>query len=106
MMDVSATEMEAFDAEPIIFGGLVLFDIAARLERREQPKDVVLMQLEPLRQFSYAQFIGLAEKLFEHVERMRDGLDHVVGFVASDHRNSVRRRAVPSGPCVRIGKVF
>ena len=85
MMDVTATEVEAFDAEPIIFGSFVLFDVTARLERREQPEDVVLMQLEPLGKFRDAEFIDFAEKLFEHVERMRNGLDNVVSFIAPDH---------------------
>jgi hypothetical protein len=43
------------------------------------------MQLEPLGKFSYSQFIDIAEELFEHIERVGDGLDKVVGFVASDH---------------------
>ena len=85
MMDVTATEVQALDAEAIILGGLILFDVTARFEGREQSEDVVLMQLEPLRQFRNAEFIDVAEKLFEHVERMRDGLDYVVGFIASDH---------------------
>jgi len=89
MMDVTATEVQAFDAEAIIFGGFVLFDVTTRFERREQPEDVVLVQLEPLGQFRNAEFIDVAEKLFEHVERMRDGLDQVVGFIASDHSFSV-----------------
>src|SRR5260370_17590965 len=85
MMDVTATEVEAFDAEAIIFGGFVLFDVTACLERREQPEDVVLMQLEPLGKFRDAKFIAFAQELFEHVERVRNGLDNVVSFIASDH---------------------
>jgi len=46
------------------------------------------MQLEPLGKFGYAQFIYVAEKLFKHVERVRDRLNYVVCFVASDHRFS------------------
>ena len=84
-MDVTASEVQAFDAEAIIFGGFVLLDVTARFERREQSKDVVLMQLEPFGKFRHAEFIDVAEELFEHVERMRDGLDYVVGFIASDH---------------------
>src|SRR6202451_3282908 len=89
MMNVTATEVQALDAEAIIFGGLVLLDVTACFERREQSKDVVLMQLEPLREFRNPEFIDVAKKLFEHIERMRDGLDQVVGFVASDHFFSV-----------------
>jgi hypothetical protein len=85
MMDVSATEMQALDPEPVVFGGFVLFDIAARFERGEQTKDVVLVQLEPFGKFGYAKFVNLAEKLLEHVKRMRDRLDDVVGFIAADH---------------------
>ena len=85
MMDVTTAEVEALDAEAIIFGGFVLLDVAARFERREQAEDVVLMQLEALGKFGHAEFIDLAEELFEHVERVRDGLNDVVGFVATDH---------------------
>ena len=88
-MDVSATEMQALDPEPVILSSFVLFDITARFERGEQTKDVVLVQLEPFGKFGYAKFVNLAEKLLEHVERMCDGLDEVVGFVASDHKCSI-----------------
>ena len=84
-MYVSASEMEAFDPEPVVLGRFVLFDIAARFECGEQAKDVVLVQLEPFGKFGYAKFIDLAEKLLEHVERMRDGLDDVICFIAADH---------------------
>jgi hypothetical protein len=77
--------VEALDAEAIILGGFVLLDVTARFERREQAKDVVLMKLKPLGKFRHAEFIDVAEELFEHVERVRDGLDYVVGFIASDH---------------------
>jgi hypothetical protein len=86
MMNVTASEVQALDAEAIIFGSFVLLNETARFERREQSEDVVLMQLKPLGKFRNAQFIDVAEKLFEHVERVRDGLDDVVGFVSSDHR--------------------
>src|SRR5208282_2520874 len=86
MMDVTASEVEALDAEAIILGDFVLFDVTARFERGEEPKDVVLVQLEPLGEFRHAEFVNVAEELLEHVERMSDGLDYVVGFVASDHR--------------------
>jgi hypothetical protein len=85
MMDVSASEMEALDPEPVVLGRFVLFDIAARFERGEQTKDVVLVQLETFGKFGYAKFVNLAEKLLEHVKCMRDGLDDVVGFIAADH---------------------
>ena len=81
MMNVAASEVQALDAEAIIFGRSVLFDVAARFQRREQTKDVVLMQLEALGKFRNAEFVDVAEKLFEHVERVRDGLDDVVGFI-------------------------
>jgi hypothetical protein len=85
MMDVSASEMEAFDAEPVVLGGFVLFDISARFEGGEQAKDVVLVQFESFGKFGYAKFIDLAEELLEDVERVRDRLYNVVGFVAADH---------------------
>ena len=106
MMDVAASEMQALDAEAIILGGFVLFDIAARFERREDSKDVVLMQLEPLGKFSHAEFIDIAEELFEHIERVSDGLDEVVGFVASDHRFSDTALAVLTTGEARFVKVF
>jgi hypothetical protein len=84
-MDVSATKMKAFDSKPVILSRFVLFDITARLERREQPKDVVLMQLEPLGKFGHAKFVDLAEKLLQHIKRMRNRLNNVVGFIASNH---------------------
>src|SRR5579862_5552207 len=47
------------------------------------------MELEPLGQFGDAELVDVAEELLHHVERMRDRLDQVVGFVASDcHRES------------------
>jgi hypothetical protein len=85
MMDVSTTEMEAFDSKPVILGCFVLFDIAARFERGEQAKDVVLVQLEPLGKFGNAKFIDFAEKLLQHVERMRNRLNNVISFIASNH---------------------
>src|SRR5579862_9181841 len=85
MMDVTTAEVQALDAEAVIFGGFVLLDVTARFERREQTKDVVLMELEPFGEFRHAEFIDVAEELFEHVERMRDGLNYVVGFIASNH---------------------
>jgi hypothetical protein len=88
-MDVSASEMQAFDPEPVVLGRFVLFDVAARFERCEQTKDVVLVQLEPFGKFGYAKLVDLAEKLLEHVERMRDRLDDVVGFIAADHSCSI-----------------
>jgi hypothetical protein len=104
MMDVTASEVEAFDAEAIILSGFVLLDVTARLERREQSEDVVLMQLEPLGKFRHAEFVDVAEELFEHVERMRDGLDYVVGFIASDHRVSDTALAVGETRPVRYCK--
>ena len=48
-LDVRLSELQAADAEPVVLGRLVLLDVAARLERREQAEDVVLVQLEALR---------------------------------------------------------
>src|SRR5216683_992804 len=106
MMDVSASEVQTFYSKPIIFGGLVLLDITPRFERREQTKYVVLMQLEPFRKFSDAEFVDLAKELLKHVERMRDGLNYVVCFVASDHQFFMYPRNVQTVTRVRIGKVF
>ena len=84
VIDIAAPEMQALDPEAIVLGRLVLLDIAARFERGEQAKDVVLMQLETLGKFGDAEFIDFAEKLFEHVERMRNRLDNVVCFIAPE----------------------
>src|ERR1700689_4071959 len=77
--------MQALDPEAIVLGRFVLLDIAARLERRGQAEDVVLMQLEPLGKFRPSKFVNFTEKLFEHVERMRDGLNNVVCLFAPNH---------------------
>ena len=85
VVDIAASQVQALDSQAIVLGRPVLFDIAARLERGEQTKDVVLVQLEALGKFGDAEFVDLAEKLFEHVESVRNRLDDVVGFVAPDH---------------------
>src|SRR5579864_1234955 len=85
VMDIAAAHEETFDAEPIVFVRLVLFDVAARFEGRKQAEDVVLMELEALGEFSHAEFVGVAKKLFEYVKRMGDGLNNVVCLLAPDH---------------------
>src|SRR5713226_9425466 len=106
MMDVSASEMEAFDPEPVVLGRFVLFDIAARFERGEQAEDVIFVQLEPFGKFGYAKFIDLAEELLEHVEGMRNRLDEVVGFIASDHSQFWCPAFVLRLAPTHFGKVF
>src|SRR5262249_13787238 len=83
--DVRLPELERPDAEPVVLGRLVLLDVAARLERREQPKNVVLVKLQPLAELSDAELVGLAVELLDDVERMRDGANDVVALLATDH---------------------
>src|SRR5208283_4979972 len=90
VMDITPAEMEAFYAEPVIFGGAILFDIAARLQGGEQPENIVLVQLEALGKFSHAQFVDVAEELFEHVERVRDRLNNVVCLFATQFSSPFR----------------
>src|SRR4029077_17657232 len=71
---------------PVVLGAPVLLDVAARLESGEQSEDVVLVQLEPLGQLGCAELVGVLEELLEDVERVRDRLDDVVGFLPS-HRH-------------------
>src|SRR3977135_3908580 len=85
MMDIAAAQVQTFDAEAIILGRSILFDIAARFERREQSKDIVLMQLETLGKLRDPELIDFAEELFEYVERMRHRLNNVVCLLAAHH---------------------
>ena len=99
---VALPELEAAHAEAVVLGRAILLDVAARLEGREQPKDVVLVQLEPLRQLGDPELVGLAAELLEHVERVRYRLDDVVGFLAPHARPSTaktrfRLRRSPGG---------
>src|SRR5438876_1180226 len=101
VMDIAAAEMQAFDAEAIIFAGAILLDIAARFEGGEDAEDVVLVQLEAFGKFGDTEFVALAKELFEDVERMRHGLDNVVCLVAPHHWvyfPGSRRSAVVTDP--------
>ena len=68
MINIAASQVQALDSQAIVLGRPVLFDIAARLQRGEQTKDVVLMQLQALGKFGDAEFVDLAKELFEHVQ--------------------------------------
>jgi len=83
VVHVALPELQAADAEPVVLGGAVLLDIAARLERCEQTEDVVLVEPEPLRQLGHAELLGVARELLENIERVRHRLDHVVGLLAA-----------------------
>jgi hypothetical protein len=50
----------------------------------------VLVQLEALGKFSHAQFVDVAEELFEHVERVRDRLNNVVCLFATQFSSPFR----------------
>src|SRR5439155_1025555 len=63
VVHVALPELQAADAEPVVLGGAVLLDIAARLERCEQTEDVVLVEPEPLRQLGHAELLGVAREL-------------------------------------------
>jgi hypothetical protein len=105
-MDISASEMETLDPQTIILTGFVLFDITARFERGEQAEDVVLVELEPFGEFGDAELVDIAEELFEHVERMRDGLNNVVCLVAPNHWRQNSPQQPADGYLNRIGKLF
>jgi hypothetical protein len=83
MLDVAPTEVQTLDPEAIVLARLVLLDLAAGFEGGEKAENVVLMQLETLRQFGDAELVDVAEKLLHHVERMRHRLDEIIGFIAS-----------------------
>jgi hypothetical protein len=72
LFDEALAESQAAYAEPIVFRQAILFDVAARLERREQSEDVVLVKLETLAELGHAKLVRLASELLENVQRMRD----------------------------------
>jgi hypothetical protein len=72
VLHVGLSELEAADAEPVVLGRAVLLDVAARLERREKPKYVVLVQLQAFREIGDAELLRLAGELLEHVQRVRN----------------------------------
>ena len=98
MLDITPSEMQAFDPEAIILARPILLDIAARFQGGEQSKNIVLMQLEALGKFGYAKLIDIAKKLLHHVERVRDRLDQVIGFVASDYHLEFSNERPPDQP--------
>ena len=91
VLHVALTELEAAHAKPVVLGAPVLLDVAARLEGGEQAEDVVLVQLEPLGQLGDAELVGVLEELLKDVERVRDRLDDVVGFLPSHRQPSQKR---------------
>src|SRR5262249_49285289 len=88
-------ELETFQSQPIVFRRGVLFDVAARLERREQAEDVVLVELQPLAQLGDADFLRVLVELLQHVEGMRHRLNRVVGFFAPNHHPSGKALSRP-----------
>src|SRR4030095_16837428 len=93
VLHVALAELETAHPQSVVLGGAVLLDIAARLEGGEQPKDVVLVELEPLGQLGHPQLVGVLEELLEDVERVRYRLDDVVGLLAS-HRSALPKRVL------------
>jgi len=79
------SELQAANAQTVILGRAVLLDVAPRLERREEPKDVVLVQLQALREVGDAELLRLAGELLEDVQRVRHGLDDVVRLLSPHH---------------------
>jgi len=88
----TVTDLQAADAESVVLGRLVLLDVAARLERREEPKYVVLVELQAFREIGDAELFRLAGELLEHVQRVRDGLDDVVRFLSPHHVDALKSR--------------
>jgi len=92
VLHVGLAELQAADAEAVVLGRAVLLDVAARLERREEAKDVVLVELQAFREIGDAELFRLAGELLEHVQRVRDGLDDVVRFLSPHHGDALKRR--------------
>ena len=70
-------ELEAAHAEPVAVALGALLDVAELLERGEQPEDVVLVQVEALREGGDALLLLVAEGL-EEADRIDHRLDRVV----------------------------
>ena len=66
-----------------------MFDITARFERREQTKNIVFVQFEPFAKLGHTDFVDIAIKLLQHVERMRNGLNNIIGFLPPNHVSSL-----------------
>ena len=92
VLHVALTQLETADAEAIVLRCPVLLDVAARLERREQAEDVVLVELQALGELRHPELLGLAAELLEDVQAVGDRLDDVVGFLAPHDR--ISRKAV------------
>ena len=69
-MNKCLSQLQTFETQTIIFSDLVLFDVTPRFERRQQTKDVVLVQFKPFAELRNANFIDIAVELFQHVERV------------------------------------
>lgn len=77
-------DLEAASAEPITIGSRALLYVPRLLERGEQPKHVVLVQVEAVGELRYAELFFVGEGL-EQRERIAHRLDHVIAL-ASFHR--------------------
>ncbi|HME69799.1 MAG TPA: hypothetical protein VKM54_08010 [Myxococcota bacterium] len=75
--DERLAELEAGHREPIAVTRRRLLDVAALLERREQPEDVILVDTEATRELGHTELF-LRLKGFKQTERVIDALDHVV----------------------------
>ena len=62
---VDLAELQAANAEPVVVRGPILLDVAPRLQGREQTEDVVLVELEALRQLRHAELVRLLAELLE-----------------------------------------
>ena len=93
LRDVRLPKLQATNSQTVVLGGLVLLDVPPRLQRGEQPEDVILVQFQPLAQLGDTELIVFAGELLEHVERVGDRLDDVVGFLATHATlHGLRRR--------------
>src|SRR5262249_33583760 len=91
---VALAELEAADPEAVVLRGAVLLDVAARFQGGEQAEDVVLVQLQALRELRDAELFGVETELLEHVERVRHGLDDVVRILPAHFPRPPQKRVL------------
>jgi hypothetical protein len=81
-------KLQTLEAEAIIFRDFVLFNVAARLKRGQQTKNVVLVKLQSFAQLSNAYLINITVELLEDIKGVRYRLNYVVRFLPANHVSS------------------
>src|SRR5262249_17805507 len=85
VLDVALSQLETADPQAVVLGRAVLLDVATRLERGEEAEDVVLVELQPLRELGDPELLGLPAELLEDVQAVGARLNDVIGFLSADH---------------------